>query len=182
MLPNQPILLTPFGDGDSEDTIRCTLIHQVINQLPIPGNQRSFQILMQSPFPTRHNIPSLTTSRTLQRLFQFRSGLSFGPCFTLLIHASVLPKIHRLLFLPSTFLLHSPHLSVLPFYLHRFTLLPFCLTSLWRLNWTSNTDQKAASFSRFPFLSIGETVFCPLEPPKGYILWLQYSSSLRGSS
>ncbi|XP_040952851.1 uncharacterized protein [Gossypium hirsutum] len=93
MLPNQPILLTPFGDGDSEDTIRCTLIHQVINQLPIPGNQRSFQILMQSPFPTRHNIPSLTTSRTLQRLFQ-----------------------------------------------------------------------KAASFSRFPFLSIGETVFCPLEP------------------
>ncbi|XP_040952850.1 uncharacterized protein [Gossypium hirsutum] len=74
MLPNQPILLTPFGDGDSEDTIRCTLIHQVINQLPIPGNQRSFQILMQSPFPTRHNIPSLTTSRTLQRLFQVNEG------------------------------------------------------------------------------------------------------------
>ncbi|XP_052479348.1 uncharacterized protein LOC128034656 isoform X2 [Gossypium raimondii] len=70
MLPNQPILLTAFGDGDSEDTIRCTLIHQVINQLPIPGNQGSFQILMQSPFPTRHNIPSLTTSRTLQRLLQ----------------------------------------------------------------------------------------------------------------
>ncbi|XP_052479347.1 uncharacterized protein LOC128034656 isoform X1 [Gossypium raimondii] len=74
MLPNQPILLTAFGDGDSEDTIRCTLIHQVINQLPIPGNQGSFQILMQSPFPTRHNIPSLTTSRTLQRLLQVNEG------------------------------------------------------------------------------------------------------------
>ncbi|XP_040952848.1 uncharacterized protein [Gossypium hirsutum] len=114
MLPNQPILLTPFGDGDSEDTIRCTLIHQVINQLPIPGNQRSFQILMQSPFPTRHNIPSLTTSRTLQRLFQVR--IEFWSLFY--------PPDSRFC------LTQNPPSFVSSFYLSSPLSSPFCLTFL----------------------------------------------------
>ncbi|MBA0751810.1 hypothetical protein Gogos_000710 [Gossypium gossypioides] len=47
------------------------------------------------------------------------------PCFTLPIHVSVLPKIHRLLFLPSSFLLHSSRRLLLLFF-----------TSLWCHNWT----------------------------------------------
>ncbi|KAA3476643.1 calcium-dependent protein kinase 3-like isoform X1 [Gossypium australe] len=74
MFPNQYVLCSAISDRDSKDSVSSNLINKAVDQLPIPGSQGSFQMLTQSPLPTRHSIPSTIRSRALQMLRQVKEG------------------------------------------------------------------------------------------------------------